>query len=208
MGDSAEGDPDIETFYEVLLRVGTSREPLALIARALALIVEASNAELGYVELRSLREPHRRASLSNPAGTNVELGLSIDILGLVIESGVPYTGPNPNARDPDNAGQHANIVVVPIEVGVGAIYLQARRGLALDDQTRRRMEHFARLVQPVAARLVGERSLQEETLSYERRRVLEALERTSWNITATAEELRVARQSMYPLLRRLRIDLR
>lgn len=208
MEDSPRGEPDVESFYEALLNVGASREPLVVIAEALALVVESSTAELGYIELRSLREPDRRVSLSNPAGA-VDLRLSLEILGRVIESGVIYAGDSfPDANFAENGTPSANILVVPIELGIGAIYLQARQGLALDQQARRRMEHFARLLQPIASRLVGERSLQAETLSYERRRVLEALERTRWNITATADELRIARQSMYPLLRRLRIDLR
>ncbi len=208
MGDSLKGEPDVETFYEVLLNVGASQKPLEVIGIALALIVESSAAELGYIELRSLREPHRRVSLSNPVGAT-DLRLSLGILARVIESGVIYAGSSlPDALAENGDTPSANILVVPIELGIGAIYLQARRGLTLDEQARRRMEHFARLLQPIASRLVGERSLQEETLSYERRRVLEALERTRWNITATADELRIARQSMYPLLRRLRIDLR
>ncbi len=211
MGDSPKGEPD-ESFYEALLTVGASREPLVLVGKALALIVENLNAELGYVELRSLREPQRRVSLSNPAGTTIDEP-SLAILARVIESGEIYAGNSvPDASFADNGGtpriRNENILVVPIELGIGAVYLQARRGLTLDEHTRRRMEHFARLLQPIASRLVGERSLQEETISYERRLVLEALERTSWNITATADELRIARQSMYPLLRRLRIDLR
>ena len=210
MGDSPKGEPDVETFYDALLNVGASREPLVVIGKALALVVESSTAALGYLELRSLSEPHRRVSLSIPTGITIDLGLSLGILGRVIESGVIYAGDSvPDTSFAENGGTPSeNILVVPIELGIGAIYLQARRGLLLDAQARRRMEHFARLLQPIASRLVGERSLQEETLSYERRRVLEALERTRWNITATADELRIARQSMYPLLRRLRIDLR
>jgi hypothetical protein len=141
------------------------------------MIVREAGAELGCIELRSRSDNTTRLSISeSPTSDAITQALSLGIMNHVITTGETYSGNAvTDSRFAENESVKVNqieaVIVVPIEMGVGAVYLQAHRGEEFESAVARRMEYLAHLLQPLASRLLGAGSLEDETQA-DRRQLL------------------------------------
>lgn len=200
--------------YQRLLDLSGPEELTCVLGSVAGLLARVAGAELAYIEAGGpearIRIGHAKVARDLRA---IEAQISREILRTAVaRREVIATGcAASDARFCSHASVRRNrvpaVLCVPLEPTAGAIYLQGP-------------EHFspvARRHAELCARHIGEQLLQRDhraarltlhqaTRLFQRRHILEALERTSWNISETARELGVARSHLYKLIAAL--DLR
>ncbi len=166
-------DPRVERdLYRRLLELGRERDLGVLLHEALALVVDATAARLGYLELHD--DEHDRAGgepvwsiahgLSPAQVDDVRARLSRGVIAYALASGTTIVTPSArlDARFRDRASVQARrieqVLCVPIgaEPSIGVLYLEGRAGgdaFTADD--RARAELFACHLAPLADRLLG-----------------------------------------------------
>ena len=230
MGRTGDGDA-VTRLYRRLLDLEHAPEAEPLLDEALALIVEATGAALGYLELQGpgealLRKGHRAGE---PPSASLHTAVSHGIIRHVLGAGetLETSSALDDARFQDlgSVRQHAINAVLAAPIGrrdpIGVIYLQRAtrfagggggggyepRGFTLD--AREQVELFARALEPIAGRLLGEpasaTTLAHATARFQRRYLAEILDRTHWNVSEAARVLGVSRSSLYELMKVLGI---
>ena len=203
----------VDRFYQRLLSLDeTNVEPL--LADALRLLVEISQAELVYAEL--FDEDHaprfwRGYHVDEPALDSIRAMISRGIVARAIAEGETIQTPSAfgDARfaslDSVKRNEVAAVLCIPLRregVSVGVLYLQScvRSFSTLD---RDRAEVFASRLARVAPGH-DKLTLGEEERALHARRVREAMLRSNWNVSEAARELGVSRNFIYVVMARRR----
>jgi Nif-specific regulatory protein len=154
-------------FYRRLLDLGGEQEIEPFLDQALALIVEVTEASMGYLELYDddSAQPRywRGTGLSDRDVASIRTSISRGIIARAITEGKTIETPSATEDqrffDLRSVRQHAIQAVLCAPVGeappIGVIYLQGRRNPGTFTTTdRERAELFARQLAPLADRLV------------------------------------------------------
>jgi Nif-specific regulatory protein len=211
---SHPGRPSVsEQFYRKLLELQDRCDVEPLVEHALRLVVEASSAQVGYLELFSdeAGPTFWKAHGTTPESQEgVRARISRGVIAVTIAE--CRTINSASALEDDafkelgsvkqNRIQAVLCSPIGIEVPVGVVYLQGRPGAgSFTDADRERVELFCRQLALVAARLIG-LPLTEETRIYARHRARETLTRHEGNVSEAARELGIGRAWLRRILRR------
>lgn len=214
MSNSGAERPTVsEQFYRQLLELHGRRDVEPLVADALKLIVEASAADIGYLELFSDEDGHPRFwkshGLTEQSLEVVRARISQGVIAFAIAEGRSIRTASALRDDvfkdlgsvKQNAIEAVLCVPVGIELPLGVLYLQGRHGAgAFTDADGERAETFARQVALVASRLLGV-PLPEETRVFAKHQAHEALRRRNGNMSEAARDLGIGRAWLRKVLR-------
>lgn len=189
-------------------------EAIAPVLRSiLELLARLTGAELAYLEAEG---PEARIELGHAATPRAREDSGAQIASEILRRAVARreviaTGcacHDARFRDHESVKRHRvrAVLCVPLESIPGALYLQGFERFSPD--ARQHAELCARHVGEQLARRAPDAdrlTLHRATRLFQRRHLLAALERTSWNIAETARELEVARSYLYRLLAALEL---
>jgi transcriptional regulator with GAF, ATPase, and Fis domain len=213
------GTPRAEAFYRRLLQLDTFVEPEPLIAEAVELITDITEARLGYVELFATKPtaaPLFREAHCDDGPPEVEAWVSRDIIKAAVEArttiNLASAADHPRFRMSASvvANKIRAVLCTPIGIGlpVGVVYVQGRRAPGrFPDVDRERAELFAAKLAMVADRIRARRGASKVTLDdvvswVEYRHVRAAIDRNGGNLSNTARELGITRARLYRIVRR------
>jgi hypothetical protein len=213
------GIPRAEAFYRRLLELDTFVEPEPLIAEAVALITDITEARLGYVELFATKPtatPLFREAHCDDGPPEVEAWVSREIIKAAVETrmtiNLASAAEHPRFRMSASvvANKIRAVMCTPIGIGLplGVVYVQGRRAPGrFPDLDRERAELFAAKLATVADRIRAGRGASKVTLDdavrwLEYRHVRAAIDRNGGNLSNTARELGITRARLYRIVRR------
>ena len=183
-----------EQFYRRLLDLNIQREVDPLLGEALRLVVEVTDAAIGYLELHAQDENKPPRYWRAVGATEIEVesirsAISRGIIAHAVVEGRTIETPSAigDARFEDlgsvRQNQIGSVLCVPIgSPAIGVLYLQGCRGrFSVQDQFR--LELFARQLAPLADRLVN----QEEPASADHTRQVRELFRCAEIVGRSAQ---------------------
>jgi len=202
--------------YRRLLGLHTHDDPELLLDDAVRLIVELTGALLCIVQLFDKQQESkfwRGYGATNAALDVLRESISRGIVAHTLREQqtvltMSATG-DTRFADLDSVKQREIEAVLCAPIGadppIGVVYLQARPAAGgFEDHDRELVELTAEHVAQVAVRFLGDdpRPLHEKAREFQRRNILDALQRHDWNVVAAAHELGISRSHLHDLIKR------